>query len=197
MTDLVFQHDFDRAHRTAAMSDLVALVSRRSNRLAPYRAARMGSVWTVSYRGVRSVPIDRIVGSVDRVDDFDRGFRPRKRHIAGRWQRVARAYTDGRDLPPVQLFEVGGYYYVEDGHHRISVARAYGQQFIDAEITATATSGTSGAAVPTRPNLGPRLASQLRSLFAALAHPWRPATPAPAGVLTQRSRCNGPAACAA
>jgi len=29
---------------------------------------------------------------------------------------------------------VDGIYYVRDGHHRISVARSLGQQFIDAEV---------------------------------------------------------------
>lgn len=165
MNDLVFQHDFDRVHRTVALRDLLSLVSRRSNRLTSYREARRDSAsGTVSYRGVRTVPIDRIVGSVDRFDDFDRGFRPRKRHSSGRWQRVARAHADGRDLPPVQLHEVGGDFYVEDGHHRVSVARLYGQQFIDAEVNGTATTMASVGAAPVRSNSVSQLAQRVRSL---------------------------------
>jgi ParB-like chromosome segregation protein Spo0J len=38
-------------------------------------------------------------------------------------------------LPPVDLVELDGTYYVRDGHHRISVARSLGQDYIEAEIT--------------------------------------------------------------
>lgn len=145
MHSLVFQLDFDRAHRDAVRRGLVAAVLRRPNCLVSYREARRGATGAESYRGVRSVAIDRIVGSVDRADDFDRTFLPRRRHSAGRWQRVARAHVEGIDLPPVQLYEIDGAYFVQDGHHRISVARRYGQEFIEAEVTAALVSRPSEA----------------------------------------------------
>ena len=174
MYDLALQHDFDRAHRTVRLRDLLALVTRRSNRLLSYHEVGRGdALGAVNYRGVRSVPIDRIVGSVERVDDFDRAFRPRKRHSSRRWQRVARAYFDGIGLPAVQLYEVGGNYYVQDGHHRISVARLYGQQFLDAEVTAASTTEAS-AATAGRATPAVRLPNGLRSLDGAPARSWRP-----------------------
>ena len=85
--------------------------------------------------GTQTVPIDEIRGSEGRCDDFDIAFRPLKAHTRDRWLSVARANLQGLGLPPVELIRIGGVYFVRDGHHRISVAAALGQQEIDAEVT--------------------------------------------------------------
>ena len=86
------------------------------------------------YRGIRTVPLERIVGSVDRYRDFDRAFLPTQSHTASRWRSIARAYYDEVSLPPVKLYKVGDAYFVLDGNHRVSVARERGVEFIDAEV---------------------------------------------------------------
>jgi hypothetical protein len=48
---------------------------------------------------------------------------------------IAAAWELGRELPPVELVQIGDFYFVRDGHHRISVARAMGQEHIEAEVT--------------------------------------------------------------
>jgi hypothetical protein len=40
----------------------------------------------------------------------------------------------GMSMPPVELVQVKDAYFVRDGHHRISVARAMGQRDIEAEV---------------------------------------------------------------
>ena len=85
--------------------------------------------------GVRSVAIDRIQGSEGRCHDFDARFRPLRSHSRERWVRIAAARLMRAPLPPVTLTLVGDRYFVLDGHHRISVARALGQTEIDAEVT--------------------------------------------------------------
>lgn len=67
--------------------------------------------------------------------EFDDQFHPTREEGRTRWLGVAIARLSGRDLPAVCLIELDGFYYVRDGHHRISVAQALGQQYIDAEIT--------------------------------------------------------------
>lgn len=178
---MAFHIEFDRAHRKAVLRDLLATVSRRSNRLIPYHEARRGASGVESYRGIRSVPIARIVGSVDRFEDFDRAFLPRTRHSAGRWQSVARAHVAGRGLPPVQLYEIGGDYFVQDGHHRISVARLGGQQFIDAEVTAASAPEASGAVGHRRSNPALHLTIGLRSMVRVMSPRPRSAEPAAVG----------------
>jgi hypothetical protein len=86
------------------------------------------------HAGVRTVPIDQIRGSEGRSGDFDRDFNPLQDHNRGRWLRVAKARQQGVVLPPVDLIQVGDVYFVRDGHHRISVARAAGQLDIEAEV---------------------------------------------------------------
>ncbi len=85
--------------------------------------------------GIRAVPIDRIVGSEGRGQDFDAGFRPLRGHNEVRWVRVAEAMYMGVPLPPVHLIQIGDVYFVRDGHHRISVAKALGQNEIEADVT--------------------------------------------------------------
>ena len=86
------------------------------------------------YRGLKTVPVDQIVGSVNRYRDFDRAFLPTQNVTAERWQRINRAFYRDIDLPPVLLYKVGDVYCVLDGNHRVSVAREMGQAFIDAEV---------------------------------------------------------------
>lgn len=83
---------------------------------------------------VRMVPLGQIRGSESRCGDFDCDFNPLQDHNQGRWLSIAAARQRGRYLPPVVLVQVGDVYFVRDGHHRISVARALGQQVIEAKV---------------------------------------------------------------
>jgi hypothetical protein len=85
-------------------------------------------------RGLQVVPLDAIVGTVDRAADFDRGFRPTTTRLRSRWERIAAAQRRGEALPPISLFQVGGLYFVRDGHHRVSVAKSLGRIDIDAYV---------------------------------------------------------------
>lgn len=129
------EEDYHRVRRGAWWRDVLAKFAGRSNQLLSYQqvkdALQLGGP---IYRGVRQVPVAQIVGSVDRYRDFDEGFMPAQDRTAQRWQSVARAYYQDIDLPPVRLYKVGDAYFVIDGHHRVSVAREQGVDFIDAEV---------------------------------------------------------------
>ena len=84
---------------------------------------------------IRTVPISQIQGSQGRSHDFDRDFNPLQDHNRERWLSVAKARRRGKTLPAVTLIQIGDVYFVADGHHRISVARALGQQHIEAKVT--------------------------------------------------------------
>ena len=84
--------------------------------------------------GRRVVPVERIVGSVGRHRDFDRAFLPATASVGSKWKRIDRAFHRGQELPPVMLYKVGDAYFVEDGNHRVSVARYQGVEWIDAEV---------------------------------------------------------------
>ena len=118
--------------------------------------AEVDAACTVDSRrhtGLQTVPISRIQGSEGRCNDFDSDFNPLQGHTRGRWRSVARARREGKPLPPVELVQVGDVYFVRDGHHRISVALASGQQDIEAEVMAWRVTGPlpwEGAAGTTR-----------------------------------------------
>jgi hypothetical protein len=95
--------------------------------------------------GVRPVELDRIVGSDSRCRDFDRGFHPLRDETRDRWIGIAILRLEGQDLAAVALAGARGAYFVFDGHHRISVARALGQTHIDADITEWETAPTPAA----------------------------------------------------
>jgi hypothetical protein len=88
------------------------------------------------HQGLQAVPVERIVGSEGRSEDFDGEFRPLNNHTQKRWYSIARARLNGVTLPAVALIRIGDAYYVRDGNHRVSVARALGDAAIDAEVTA-------------------------------------------------------------
>jgi hypothetical protein len=86
------------------------------------------------YRGIKTVAIEKIAGSLNRYQQFDRAFLPLEDQIANRWENIDRAFYQDIGLPPVVLYKVGEVYFVVDGHHRVSVAREQGQKFIDADV---------------------------------------------------------------
>lgn len=89
--------------------------------------------------GVQVIDLDKIVGSVDKVRDFDPEFRPTSGRSRFRWERIAEAVRRGQGLPPIDVYQVGDQYFVRDGHHRVSVLRALGETVVDAEVTVVAT----------------------------------------------------------
>jgi hypothetical protein len=87
------------------------------------------------YVGVTSIPVARIIGSVDRSVDFDRLFRPRRRPLRDRLRALRRVFPDGV-IPPITAYEVGDVYFVVDGHHRVALAHELEMEYVDAEVTA-------------------------------------------------------------
>ena len=130
--------DFTVARRRARLGRLKEFLLRsgaRSTLLSPDEIRRSVPAGGAMYRGRQTVEISRIVGSVGKHEQFDRNFMPLPRTSPEKWKRIDRAFRRGQDLPAVSLLELGGDYFVNDGHHRVSVARFHGAEWIDAEVT--------------------------------------------------------------
>jgi hypothetical protein len=133
------QTDFSRARRRQALSGLVRRLRREPGDVGlilPFDEV----VEALGRRGERrlglqTIPLDSIVGTVDRSREFDRRFRPTSRRVRRRWQRIAEAMRRGEAMPPIRVYRVGDLHFVEDGHHRVSVARQLGLEVIDAYVT--------------------------------------------------------------
>src|SRR5512139_4090274 len=132
--------DYSRARFKAFTNGVWAALSGRPNRLLSYDDVKEKlHIGGPLYRGVQTVRVDQIAGSLNRYHAFDRAFLPTQDDTAARWQNVNRAFYQDISLPPVVLYKVGQVYFVVDGHHRVSVAREQGQEFIDAEVRECAT----------------------------------------------------------
>jgi hypothetical protein len=132
------QDDFLRVRRRQVMSSLARRVGRAPGDvdvILPYDevVAALGYL-EESYVGLKTVPLDSILGTVDRAKGFDRQFRPTTARVRARWERIANAVRRGEPMPPISLFQIGEVYFVRDGHHRVSVARALGRSEIDAYV---------------------------------------------------------------
>jgi hypothetical protein len=133
------EDDFQRARRREVLSRIAAWLRREPDDVTvvlPFEEV-VAALGLESERplGQRTVPLDAIVGTVGRTRDFDRRFRPRSNRLRGRWQRIDLAQRRGEPMPPVDLYQVGPMYFVRDGHHRVSVARALGLDTIEAYVT--------------------------------------------------------------
>jgi hypothetical protein len=127
--------DFARARSRAFLNDILGFLLGRPKRLLSYDQVKEKlHIGGPIHRGIRTVEIARIVGSVNRYVDFDHAFLPLNNRIASRWQNIDRAFYEDISLPPIVLYKVGEVYFVVDGHHRVSVARQQGQEFIEAEV---------------------------------------------------------------
>ena len=128
--------DFTRARGKARRTKVMSFVSRRSDDLPTFRQIqRIVHPNGQGYAGCKTIPVGSIVGSEDRSADFNRDFMPRKAFLQNRWCNVDTAFYQGKILPPIQVLELGGVYFIRDGNHRVSVARAHGVAYIDAEVT--------------------------------------------------------------
>ncbi len=87
-----------------------------------------------NYRGIQEVPVDRIIGSENRSNDFAQGFYPLRSDMEDRWNRIRTLMLGDGIAEAVSLFEYGSMYFVRDGHHRVSVARTNGIDFITADV---------------------------------------------------------------
>ena len=139
MTDESFSEqsrsDFQRALFKAFMNRVWDSLSGRRTTLLSYDDIKGKlHIGGPIYRGVQTVRVDQIAGSLNRYHEFDRVFLPASEKLAARWQNVNRAFYQEVSLPPVVLYKVGEVYFVVDGHHRVSVAREQGQIYIEAEV---------------------------------------------------------------
>lgn len=138
-TNVEAQAHFEQQRRKAFFADILSVLRQRPNDLLSYEAARKALRATQQLpETTETIPVDRIVGSVGRYRDFTRAFLPRTGASAERWQRLDRALARLENIPPIEVFQLGDVYFVRDGNHRVSVARANGVKYIEAHVTRVA-----------------------------------------------------------
>jgi len=135
MFDQMAKQDFDRASNKASWRRILSWLTGSDNKLLPYDEVRARlPMRGQHYIGLQQVPIDKIVGSMGRYNDFDRVFLPTQARTKDRWISIDKAHYSDIHLPPVELYKIGDIYFVKDGNHRVSVAHGRGQMDIDAYV---------------------------------------------------------------
>jgi hypothetical protein len=127
--------DFNKAHSKALFNEIQHFLNPEEASLISF--SEIKSILKPKdeiYVGLQTIPIDKIVGSEGRYKDFDNRFFPKSGFLRERWKHVDEAQYESIILPPIKVYELGGLYFVRDGNHRVSVAKARGIEFIDAEI---------------------------------------------------------------
>ena len=148
------QFDFGRARRRRALARLGGRLRREPgdvNVILPFDEV----VAALGRRGERrlgqqAIDLDSIVGTVDRQREFDRSFRPTSGRVRPRWERINVAQRRGDPMPPIDVYRIGELHFVKDGHHRVSVARAFGHKDINAYVTEVLTEVGADRAITLR-----------------------------------------------
>ncbi|HXV43191.1 MAG TPA: hypothetical protein VEC96_09015, partial [Anaerolineae bacterium] len=127
-------YEFSKARQQAFIEEWLNFFARRSNDLLSFEDVRQSlRLQDSTYKGLQEIELDQIVGSTGRYRDFTRTFLPKNETTIDRWRRIdAVAHEEG--FPPIEVFQVGDIYFVRDGNHRVSVARAHGAKTIEAYV---------------------------------------------------------------
>jgi hypothetical protein len=124
---------FNRQQTQARRGYLLSRIFARQATLASFSDYQSLTGPNRSFLGLRDIPVEQIIGSVSRASDYDPTFRPLKKNLRDRWVlNYLSLQTDG--WAPILVYKVCDEYFVEDGHHRVSVARYTGMAFIQAEV---------------------------------------------------------------
>jgi hypothetical protein len=142
------QADFRRARRRYAAARLRRWLLHGSEGRRPVSLA--AAVPVGGSARLEVIPLRRIVGTVEPTQQFDGHFRPASEIVRARWERIALARRTGVWLPPIVVQQRTGGYYVVDGRHRVSVARAFGDPDIEAWVVGARAGSSDSSEQPSR-----------------------------------------------
>jgi hypothetical protein len=177
------ENDFMRARRRQMAARLLAVLRHRpasEGMLVPLEEVAGPIGRRAGQRlGLQTIELATIAGTLDPRRDFDRRFRPTSNRMRSRWERLALAQRRGEQIPPIRVYRACGLHFVEDGHHRVSIAMAARQETIDAYVTEIVTGvpasapyrrgGPAAYAASTAQQPGHRSSSNTMSAMSAIS----------------------------
>ena len=126
-------HEFSSLRMRALRDLFLAKLTGKDSKLMKFHEQAQRASSSRKLLGVQDVRVDQIIGTLNRDCDFDDKFRPLGKLLLERW--VKTFISLQRDeWAPIIVHKLGEHYFVEDGHHRVSVARAVGMVFITANV---------------------------------------------------------------
>ncbi len=129
--------DFHQARKQAVMQQILARFRGEGAQLLDFHQVQqqLRPTGMIVTHGLQEIPLEKIVGSVDRYEDFTRSFLPKRDSDEARWAGVRAAVDDMVGIPPIDVYQVGDAYFVQDGNHRVSIARRLRSKTISAQVT--------------------------------------------------------------
>lgn len=133
--NLTVVDDFLKAKRRAKLQRVFSTFKwQNPDLLSFYEVTKLIKPESQSYKGMQTIEVKNIIGSENRYHDFSSAFLPKNNSLERKWENIDAARLDDIPLPPISVYKLGQWYFVRDGNHRVSVAKAKGQEFIDAEV---------------------------------------------------------------
>lgn len=126
-------NQFHDLQMIARRESLWAKLIGKDNRLAIFPEQAPEKSPNRRFAGIQEIPVEKIIGTLNRQSDFDQKFRPLSVNLRDRWISAYLAFDRG-GWEPIVVHKAGEHYYIEDGHHRVSVARLRGMAFIQAKV---------------------------------------------------------------
>ena len=126
-------YKFSMLRMRALRDSFWAKLTGRNAKLAVFPKQEQQNIPNRRLLGTKDIPVEQIIGTFNRESDFDHQFRPLSKRLCNRWVNAfIKLERDG--WPSILVHKIGEHYYVEDGHHRVSVARSIGMVFIEAKV---------------------------------------------------------------
>jgi nucleotide-binding universal stress UspA family protein len=128
--------DYYEARQKATLQEITARFTGTSIDLFAFEEVRQKlRAQGTGKNTLKEIPLDAIIGSVNRYEDFTRDFLPRRNVAKERWAVIKAATQDMAGLPPIEVYQLDQVYFVLDGNHRVSVARQSNATHIQAYVT--------------------------------------------------------------
>jgi hypothetical protein len=146
------ESEFNHARVRAFLEMIMGLISGHNRHLLSFNeVVEKLRLKQSIYLGLQDIPIENIVGSTGRYEDFTRHFLPRSGGTRDkeRWRKIYTLAVTGRGFPPIDVYKIDQVYFVKDGNHRVSVARDLNWPTIQANVTELP------SAISLKPDVGP------------------------------------------
>jgi len=132
------ESEFNHARIKAFLEQMMGLISGHNMHLLSFNEVvdKLRLKESVSL-GLQDIPVTNIVGSTGRYEDFTRHFLPRTwdKREKERWRQIYTLAVTGEGFPPIEVYKIDQVFFVQDGNHRVSVARDLGWNTIQANVT--------------------------------------------------------------
>lgn len=129
-------HAYEQAKKYAMIRRLVFFLAEENDDRINYQTILEHCYPYNQYdAGIQFVATQSILAPVNDNGCFDNAFNPVDDRIRPQWEVIAQQLKSGEAIPPIKVFQIGRYYFVEAGQTTVSVCRYFAISSINAHVT--------------------------------------------------------------